>query len=51
MHESGLPAFRIYVDTIQKEQKLFKLAKNEPLINEVVLYVYSDLGMIHQGET
>lgn len=51
MHESGLPAFRIYVDTYQKRKEIIKAIKNEPLINEVgSTYVYSDLGMILLAE-
>ena len=50
-HESGLPAFRIYVDTYQKRTEIIQAIKNEPLINEVgSTYVYSDLGMILLAE-
>ncbi|MCG8373582.1 MAG: beta-lactamase family protein, partial [Balneolales bacterium] len=51
LHESGLPAFRVYVDELQDRRNILKAIKNEPLINPVgEKYVYSDLGMILLAE-
>jgi len=51
LHESGLPAFRIYVDEFQTRNEIIKAIKNEALINPVgSTYVYSDLGMILLAE-
>ena len=50
-HESGLPAFRVYVDELQTRNEIVEAIKNEPLINPVgTTYVYSDLGMILLAE-
>ncbi len=50
-HESGLPAFRVYVDEIQTRAEIIQAIKDEPLINPVgSTYVYSDLGMILLAE-
>jgi beta-glucosidase-like glycosyl hydrolase/CubicO group peptidase (beta-lactamase class C family) len=50
-HESGLPAFRVYVDEFQTRSEIIQAIKNEPLINPVgSTYVYSDLGMILLAE-
>ncbi len=51
LHESGLPAFRVYVDELQTRSEIINAIKNEPLINPVgSTYVYSDLGMILLAE-
>lgn len=50
-HESGLPAFRVYVDELKTRAEIINAIKNEPLINPVgTNYVYSDLGMILLAE-
>lgn len=50
-HESGLPAFRVYVDELQTRAEIIQAIKNEPLINPVgSTYIYSDLGMILLAE-
>lgn len=47
LHESGLPPFRVYIDSLQSRNNIIKAIKNEPLINTPgKKYVYSDLGMI-----
>lgn len=47
LHESGLPPFRVYIDSLQNRSSIIKAIKNEPLINAPgEKYVYSDLGMI-----
>lgn len=51
LHNSGLPPFRIYVDSLQTEAEIIQTIKNEPLINAPGNeYVYSDLGFILLGE-
>lgn len=51
LHNSGLPPFRVYVDSLQTEDAIIKAIKNEPLINDPgKKYVYSDLGFILLGE-
>ena len=51
LHNSGLPAFRVYVDSLKTEEKIIKAIKNEPLIYEPgTKYEYSDLGFILLGE-
>ncbi len=51
LHESGLPAFRVYVDELKTRAEIIEAIKNEPLINPVgTTYVYSDLGMILLAE-
>ena len=50
LHNSGLPAFRVYIDSLQNEQEIIEAIKNEPLIYEPgEKYVYSDLGFILLG--
>jgi len=47
LHESGLPAFRVYVDKITTRRALLNAILNEPLVNRPgTQYVYSDLGFI-----
>lgn len=47
LHTSGLPAFRVYVDSLQTRDEILNAVKNEPLINKPgEKYVYSDLGFI-----
>ncbi len=51
LHESGLPAFRVYIDKLQKESEIIDAIKNEPLIAKPgAQYVYSDLGLILLGK-
>lgn len=51
LHESGLPAFRVYVDSLQQREDILNAIRNEPLIYEPGdRYVYSDLGMILLAE-
>lgn len=51
LHNSGLPPFRVYIDSLQSEEAIINAIKNEPLINEPgKKYVYSDLGFILLGE-
>ena len=51
LHTSGLPAFRIYVDSIRTRQEIIDAVRNEPLINKPgEEYVYSDLGFILLAE-
>ncbi|NGP76907.1 serine hydrolase [Balneolaceae bacterium YR4-1] len=51
LHNSGLPPFRVYVDSLKTEKEIIQAIKNEPLINEPgKKYVYSDLGFILLGE-
>ena len=51
LHNSGLPAFRVYVDSLKKESKIMNAIKNEPLVYEPgTKYEYSDLGFIMLGE-
>lgn len=51
LHNSGLPPFRVYVDSLKSENKILEAVKNEPLVNEPgTKYVYSDLGFILLGE-
>jgi len=46
-HTSGMPAFRVYIDSIKTRDALANAILNEPLINTPgEVYVYSDLGMI-----
>jgi beta-N-acetylhexosaminidase len=46
-HESGLPAFRVYVDKIKTRAALLDAILNEPLTSRPgTEYVYSDLGFI-----
>ncbi|MDR9418179.1 glycoside hydrolase family 3 N-terminal domain-containing protein [Gracilimonas sp.] len=51
LHQSGLPPFRVYVDSIRTRPEIINAIKNEPLTYETGTdYVYSDLGMILLGE-
>ena len=51
LHNSGLPPFRVYIDSLKTEDEIIKAIKNEPLINKPgEKYVYSDLGFILLGE-
>jgi beta-glucosidase-like glycosyl hydrolase/CubicO group peptidase (beta-lactamase class C family) len=51
LHQSGLPPFRVYIDSIQTRKEIINAIKNEPLTYEPgSKYVYSDLGMILLGE-
>lgn len=51
LHESGLPAFRVYIDKLQKESDIIDAIKNEPLAAKPgTQYVYSDLGIILLGK-
>ncbi|MDX1617261.1 MAG: glycoside hydrolase family 3 N-terminal domain-containing protein [Balneolaceae bacterium] len=50
-HDSGLPPFRVYVDSLQEREKIIRAVREEPLINEPgSKYVYSDLGFILLAE-
>ena len=50
-HESGLPAFKVYVDELKDRASIIEAIKNEPLEwNPNQRYVYSDLGLIILGE-
>ena len=51
LHNSGLPPFRVYVDSLKSEKKIIEAIKNEPLTYETGTdYRYSDLGFILLGE-
>lgn len=51
LHQSGLPPFRVYVDSLKTRDEIVKAIKNEPLTYKPgSKYVYSDLGMILLGE-
>jgi len=51
LHNSGLPAFRVYIDSLKTEAEILKAIKNEPLIYKPgSQYEYSDLGFILLGE-
>lgn len=46
-HESGLPAFRVYVDKLKTRPAILDAVLNEPLTSRPgTEYVYSDLGFI-----
>jgi len=50
-HDSGLPAFRVYVDSLKTRAEIIKAVREEPLINDPgTEYVYSDLGFILLAE-
>ena len=50
-HESGLPAFKVYVDELKDRASIIEAIKNEPLEwNPNQRYVYSDLGLIILAE-
>ncbi|WP_138429222.1 glycoside hydrolase family 3 N-terminal domain-containing protein [Fodinibius saliphilus] len=51
LHNSGLPAFRVYIDSLKSESRIIEAVKNEPLVyNTGTKYEYSDLGFILLGE-
>jgi len=51
LHNSGLPPFRVYVDSLKTESEILKAVKNEPLVYlPGSKYEYSDLGFILLGE-
>lgn len=51
LHQTGLPPFRVYVDSIRSREGIIEAIKNEPLTYEPgTKYVYSDLGMILLAE-
>ncbi len=51
LHQSGLPPFRVYVDSLKDRASIIRAIKNEPLTYETGTdYVYSDLGMILLAE-
>ena len=51
LHNSGLPAFRVYVDKLKTESEIIEAIINEPLIHKPgAEYEYSDLGFILLGE-
>ncbi|MDZ7680696.1 MAG: serine hydrolase [Fodinibius sp.] len=50
LHNSGLPAFRVYIDSLKSEQKIMEAVKNEPLVYKPgTKYEYSDLGFMLLG--
>ena len=50
-HESGLPAFKVYVDELQDRESIIEAIRNEPLEwSPNQKYVYSDLGLILLAE-
>ncbi|NGP86731.1 glycoside hydrolase family 3 N-terminal domain-containing protein [Fodinibius halophilus] len=51
LHNSGLPAFRVYIDSLKSESRIIEAVKNEPLIyTPGSKYEYSDLGFILLGK-
>lgn len=51
LHQTGLPPFRVYVDSLKERESIIEAIKNEPLTYETGSeYVYSDLGMILLAE-
>ncbi|MEX2604204.1 MAG: glycoside hydrolase family 3 N-terminal domain-containing protein [Gracilimonas sp.] len=51
LHQSGLPPFRVYVDSLKTRKEIIDAIKNEPLTYKPgKKYVYSDLGMILLAE-
>ncbi len=51
LHTSGLPPFRVYVDSLSEREEILEAVRNEPLTSEPgEKYVYSDLGYILLGE-
>jgi beta-N-acetylhexosaminidase len=51
LHNSGLPAYRVYVDELQTRSEIIQAIRNEPPENGAgTSYVYSDIGFILLGE-
>ncbi|MDZ7659680.1 MAG: serine hydrolase [Fodinibius sp.] len=51
LHNSGLPPFRVYVDSLKSEKEIIEAIKNEPLTYKTGTdYRYSDLGFILLGK-
>jgi beta-glucosidase-like glycosyl hydrolase/CubicO group peptidase (beta-lactamase class C family) len=51
LHNSGLPAFRVYIDSLKSESEILNAIKNEPLTYTTgTSYEYSDLGFILLGK-
>ena len=51
LHQTGLPPFRVYVDSMKTRDEILNAIKNDPLTYEPgSKYVYSDLGMILLAE-
>lgn len=51
LHTSGLPPFRVYVDSLTERNAILRAVKNEPLTSQPdTEYIYSDLGFILLGE-
>ncbi len=51
LHTSGLPPFRVYVDSLRTRDEILEAIRNEPLTGVPgEKYVYSDLGMILLAE-
>ncbi len=51
LHQSGLPPFRVYVDSLKTRSEILNAVKSEPLTYETgTEYIYSDLGMILLAE-
>lgn len=51
LHQSGLPPFRVYVDSLKEKKEILQAIRNEELTYETGTdYVYSDLGMILLAE-
>lgn len=50
-HDSGLPPFRIYVDSLKERTEIIQAVKEEPLVSVPgTQYSYSDLGFILLAE-
>ncbi|WP_445664733.1 glycoside hydrolase family 3 N-terminal domain-containing protein [Fodinibius sp. AD559] len=51
LHNSGLPPFRVYVDSLKSEEEIIEAIKTEPLTYKTGSdYRYSDLGFILLAE-
>lgn len=51
LHQSGLPPFRVYVDSLKTRSEILNAVKKESLTYETgTEYIYSDLGMILLAE-
>lgn len=49
-HQSGLPPFRLYIDSLKSREEIVKAVLNEPLIEKAgTETIYSDLGFITLG--